>query len=449
MKIEAIAAPEAEKTIIGSLLDDPRRLSEVSHLSADDFFVPVHRIAWEAIRALDAAGKWRELDVRGAFLAVWDEIVRSGEAGKFASEMDLVTWVQASSVAPLRRLADQIRAKRRRVQLAQIGRKLVALSDDVSEDEDEAMARALEGMALVADGRSTLQRVGEWDRYPEELEARAAERAGGKRRSRGVPTYLEPVDRDLWRGFRAGNLYVFAGRPGDGKSSFLRQMLLGHVANGGAALVFNGEMSREETRDALYPTMTGISSTRLDEGDVDYGDFRNKVHPAWARLQSQDLSISGDVELETIESVATQWALSRVKSCTREDRLPIVAVDYMQLLRLKQRTWRMDSVSVMKEISRRLKLLAMRLQVPVVSLSRLNRTGSKSEEPDMHDLAEAGSVEFDASVVGMIQVERNMDRSPTGRARLRLLKQRGGPVGEVELSWDPRTYTFGDPNGEE
>jgi replicative DNA helicase len=106
------------------------------------------------------------------------------------------------------------------------------------------------------------------------------------------------------------------------------------------------------------------------------------------------------------------------------------------------------------EISRGIKAMARELSVPVICLSQLNRASEQREghRPRMSDLRESGSIEQDADVVMMLHreeyyhkqdpdwAEQNADK--VGVAELILAKQRNGPTGTVDMSWDGNSTSF-------
>jgi replicative DNA helicase len=102
-------------------------------------------------------------------------------------------------------------------------------------------------------------------------------------------------------------------------------------------------------------------------------------------------------------------------------------------------------------ISRYLKALARELEVPVVVLSQLNRSseGREGHKPFMSDLRESGSIEQDADVVMLLHREDyyhkgETDYTDTNISELIIAKQRNGPTGTVELSWNGMCTRFND-----
>ena len=111
-----------------------------------------------------------------------------------------------------------------------------------------------------------------------------------------------------------------------------------------------------------------------------------------------------------------------------------------------------------------LKAIAKELQIPVVALSQLSRTVESRDDkrPQLSDLRESGSIEQDADVVMFVfreeyyvEREKPSEDSPNfaewqdrmnrlhGKAEVIIGKQRHGPIGTVDLSFEGRFTRFG------
>jgi replicative DNA helicase len=103
------------------------------------------------------------------------------------------------------------------------------------------------------------------------------------------------------------------------------------------------------------------------------------------------------------------------------------------------------------EISRSIKGLARELQVPVIALSQLNRRPEdkgREGRPQLSDLRESGALEQDADVVAAIfreEVYKRDDPDVKGKAKLFVLKQRNGPIGDIDLNFISEFTKFVDP----
>jgi replicative DNA helicase len=122
-------------------------------------------------------------------------------------------------------------------------------------------------------------------------------------------------------------------------------------------------------------------------------------------------------------------------------------------------------VQEVTEITTSLKALAKELNVPVIALSQLSRQVESRDDkrPQLSDLRESGSIEQDADVVmfvfreeyylankepriGTPEYEKwQLDMSLVhGKAEVIIGKQRHGPTGTVELSFEGQFTRFSD-----
>ena len=140
---------------------------------------------------------------------------------------------------------------------------------------------------------------------------------------------------------------------------------------------------------------------------------------------------------------------ARARRMKSKYQIKAIFIDYIQLITTGGRVEsRQMEVS---EISRGLKGLARELNLPVISMSQLNRAAEQREghRPRLSDLRESGSLEQDADVVALLHREDyyhqgDEDYEPTNVAELIIAKQRNGPTGMVKLTWIDQSTRFKD-----
>lgn len=98
------------------------------------------------------------------------------------------------------------------------------------------------------------------------------------------------------------------------------------------------------------------------------------------------------------------------------------------------------------EISRRLKVLAKELGVPVVTLAQLSRQAeSHPGLPRLSDLRESGSIEQDADTVLFLSRDPDEitdEKSGSRQVVLSVAKNRSGPTGEIDMLFVPTSTKF-------
>lgn len=202
-----------------------------------------------------------------------------------------------------------------------------------------------------------------------------------------ITEYREYIDRerdyiDLLNNLNiqaeTGQMIVIAGRPGMGKTALATNMMSELINHGTQVALISLEMRRAEVfkrvvdRMLIEPQMTQEVALELLEPNLDEFDIRDDIRS----------------DIENIELEISRQADAGKK---------VVIVDYLQLI-TSRGVSRYEQVS---EISRRLKLAAMKHDILLVALAQLNRSkaGEKNNRPQLTDLRDSGSIEQDADKV--------------------------------------------------
>jgi replicative DNA helicase len=121
----------------------------------------------------------------------------------------------------------------------------------------------------------------------------------------------------------------------------------------------------------------------------------------------------------------------------------LIIIDYLQLITMDaKKENRQEQVA---HVSRRLKLLARELRIPVVVLAQLNRQVETraDQRPKLSDIRESGALEQDADMVMMLHRPDSYERGQhEGLVDLIVAKHRNGPVGDVPLVYVKQHMRF-------
>jgi replicative DNA helicase len=303
------------------------------------------------------------------------------------------------------------------VELAE--REIFAISQERTRDQTEAMPDLI---------KAALRRI---DAMQEE----------GADATRGLRTHYGELDRKL-SGLAPGSLYVIAGRPSMGKTSFALN-ILEHVCvrDGHAALLFTLEVTKEQIAENMLCANARVDAHRLMRGELSEEEYI-KVPEAAGRMVKAPLYVDDSPGLTMMRLRAKA---RRMKA--RHD-IKLVVVDYLQLLSLgAQVESRQIEIS---RLSGGLKQMARELGVPVITLSQLNRSVEQRQDkrPLMGDLRESGSIEQDADVVMLLFREEYYNKEKLearGKAEVILAKNRNGPTGSIDLFFFPNMMRFENP----
>jgi replicative DNA helicase len=135
---------------------------------------------------------------------------------------------------------------------------------------------------------------------------------------------------------------------------------------------------------------------------------------------------------------------ARARHLKAKHGLDLLVLDYLQLLQVHHAETRHQGIA---DASRRLKLLAKELDIPIIALSQLSRECDKRSDPRpmLSDLRDSGAIEQDADVVIFIYRDEiyNTNSEDKGIAEIIIRKHRNGPVGVRRLVFIERYAQFG------
>lgn len=240
------------------------------------------------------------------------------------------------------------------------------------------------------------------------------------------------VDMDeMTAGFQPSDLIILAARPSMGKTALALNFLANAaVHNAVATAFFSLEMSKEQLAMRLLCSEARVDASRLRAGFLTDQEWTRLIEAA-GRLSEAPIFIDDTPAMPVMK---VQAMLRRLKA---QADLGMVVIDYLQLMKagVKMQS-REQEIS---EISRNLKGIAKELNIPVVSLSQLNRgVDSRTDKrPMLSDLRESGAIEQDADLIMFIYRDEvyNKESAEKGVAEVILAKQRNGPIGTIKLKW--------------
>jgi replicative DNA helicase len=433
-------SPEAERTVLGTILVNNKSLNVVlSIISPEDFYKDAHRKIIETISFLVDKGVPVEL------LALSEELRRDGsldEVGGAAYLASLMDGVPKNlNVEYYARIIKE-KALLRRLILSSA--QIITSSYEQKEDADELLDAAQAAILDVAEERtkqgflplsalavSTMEMI---ERLAERREAIT-----------GVPSGFRDLD-NLTAGFHPQELVIVAARPSMGKTALCLNISQYIGLKGYAAGFFSMEMSKESivTRMLCADALLDIRSVRT--GYVSERQLEK------LRLSAERLSHI-NVHIDETPALTLMEMKAKARRLKMERSLDIVFIDYIQLMRTGGRFENRNQE--MSYISRSLKELAKELKIPVVGISQLSRApekGRSKPRPLLSDLRESGAIEQDADVVVFIyreemymsKDERQQDTEKKGIAEVIVAKQRNGPTDTVKLAFQDRYARFAD-----
>ena len=413
--------PEAEATIIGRLILDPRQLALVAGtLQPEHFYMPWAGKAFGAMLALET--ERRPIDVVSVEEKIGDRLPSTVQELTRLHRGSLEGYAQIIRRDAVRRGA--VRELTRALDVAQS-----------STNEDRIMEAVSEAVQAINSSSVTGALVDPEQAVEDYLGTLTARQAGLQT---GLTWGIEALDKRLLPA-QPGDMIVVGARPSIGKTALLEFIADAWARQDrGPVLFVSLEMSRGQLMDRAVARATGINTEMLVRGTLT-GDQWRLAQESAERLKSVNLWVY-DRGSTTVPRVRAE--AHRVKMMAG-GRLAAVFIDYLGLLGDKAGG---DSEYVrISRISGSLKALARDLGVPVVVAAQFSRKGELRRDPMpiLSDFRDSGAIEQDADIA--LGLHRTSKLSKTMRVGILKVRQGGGADTEVQLHFDYEHMTFGNP----
>jgi replicative DNA helicase len=459
---------EAEQALLGAVLVNNEAFYRVSDfLLGEHFYEPIHRDIYEIISKIIRAGKKADPITVKTYLPdqLLPDITMQQYLARLAAEATTVInapdYGQAVYDLAIRR------------NLIQIGEGMTATAYDA--DVEMTAPKQIE------DAERQLFDLAEKGRYDGgfqafniattaaiEMAAEAFKRDGSLS---GTATGLIDLDRQMG-GLQKSDLIIIAGRPGMAKTSLATNIGF-HVAkawrgeitpdghrktvDGGIVGFFSLEMSSEQLATRILSSEASISSADIRRGNIHESQFAHLV-------DASNLISQVPLYIDDTGGLAVSQLAARARRLKRQKGLDLIIIDYIQLLSGSSKRGNENRVQELTEITTTLKALAKELECPVIALSQLSRQVESRDDkhPQLSDLRDSGSIEQDADVVLFIYREEYYlkNKEPKlntpehhawqdemekvmGKAEVIIGKQRHGPTGTVQLTFEGQFTRFG------
>ena len=263
----------------------------------------------------------------------------------------------------------------------------------------------------------------------------------------GIPTGFSDLDK-LTSGWQRGDLDIIAARPAVGKTAFALHLAKTAAASGYHTVVFSLEMQGERLGDRwLLAATEDVDASHMRCGQLDTGELR-QVREASRQLSQLSIRVDDSpvVSMDHVRSVARM-----LKS---KGECDMIILDYLQLCDMKSDQNNRNREQEVAQATRKAKLMAKELDVPVLLLSQLNRMseGRPDCRPLLSDLRESGAIEQDADMVMLLyrpalhglKTEHKSKYPSEGLGVVIVAKHRNGETGDVYFGHNPSLTKMGD-----
>ena len=417
---------EAERSVLGSLMLDANVWDTlVDVIEERDFFNPEHQLIFRHIvRLIERA---RTPDV----LTVADSINATGKLDKVGGLEYLGHIVQNTpSTKNSKHYAKIVRNGRKERTYYGAIEDLQTVTEGM--DISDKIAKAVDVLTELADDKqNTVMRISDAaGKAIETLDARFCN--GGD--IHGLKTGFIDFDYKTG-GLHAGDLIILAGRPSMGKTAFASNIAENAAQDNNPVLMFSLEMSDEQLATRTIASTGMIKLNTMRSAKLEDDDW-NRITASLGKINEMPLFIDSNPMIS-----ATQMH-ARARRIKRQHGLSLIIIDYLQLMS-EGGDNRNNELSI---ITRKLKLMAKDLNVPVICLSQLSRKVEEraDKRPMMSDLRDSGAIEQDADLIVMMYREEyyNKETMNKGVAEANIVKQRMGEVGPVFLTFQGEYSKF-------
>lgn len=441
---------EAEQMILGAILVGQPTDEVQAAGGADIFYDPVHAEIYRTCRRLEQANK-----------LVSPVTVKASMSDELAERMEplggprYLARLAGAAISPkyisdYASIVAEEKAKRTLLGIMDTAREDVSRGD-MSASDVAAKVEAAFGILGASETRvkpvSMMRAV--TDAMTEIIAANKGEDV------RQVPPGIMAVERYV-PGFKPGEMWLIGGRPSMGKTAVALSLGLNAARAGYPVVIASLEMTPQAMAMRALSEATSRQKTATAYSSLARGEFTAQQGGA-LKAAAREVSTLPITFLprEYQDTDLLQVGVKQTLRGLTGGKLPILIVDYAQLLRSKAKS-RYEQIT---DVSLALKGLAMSLEIPVIALSQLSRALEMREDkrPIMSDLRESGQLEQDADGVMFCfreeyytereeppvedaeahELWRGAMEKQRNKLEIIIAKQRQGPIGTAHVKFNP------------
>jgi replicative DNA helicase len=268
----------------------------------------------------------------------------------------------------------------------------------------------------------------------------------------GVLTGYKKLDEQT-RGFNKGELITIAAASGIGKTTLAMNTTLNQIRNGYKVSFFTLEVPKEEIINKFMANMCSLQFKAIRTKNLSELE-KERIINALNFLSTKKFDIYE--AKSNIEYICSQIRKDKLKT-----NIDIAYVDLIN--RVTSKEYKTNNRSeFIGYLTRRLKLLALELKIPIVITAQIIRTVEQRQDkrPELADLKESGSIAEDSDlVIGLYRnrkledkfvrdelsrsgklncSSKNPDENPD-RIEVLLLKARYANAARYSMKWDADT----------
>lgn len=254
----------------------------------------------------------------------------------------------------------------------------------------------------------------------------------------GIETGFSELDH-LLNGLHRGQMIVLGSRPSMGRSAFAMNIVEHAVCDSRIqTAVFTMEMTRNQYAERIL-----YSRGRLDGHKFRRGFASSEEYVRVAQVIGE--TAKAPLFVASVPDIQLNDLCECIREVVTTHSVQFVVIDYVQLIDAPGEN-RAEQLTL---VSRKLKALALELNVALLCVSALSRPPADRIRPKMSDLRGSGTLEDEADVVLLLHREDvyrmdDFDFQPDNIAEMWVAKHRHGPTGAFKLEFLPKYMRFAD-----
>lgn len=429
---------ELESAILGEIIlgGNNRYESAATILTARNaFYKSEHQTVWETLSEIDTEGARIDL------ISVVDRLSRKGQLEAVGGNFGVMKLTMDVSTAGAFEQWCQI------VQEYAMLRELILLCGEVTakaygkEDVFQLLDQAEQAVSNLTTGSIG----GDYSQAvipAMEVMQRVEMLANNPGSVTGVPTGYPLLDMCVY-GWQAPDLIILAARPSVGKTAFAINIAVNAAIAGYGVGLFSLEMSSAQITERIMSALSVVPLDFIRRGDVTQHQ-KDKLYKAQDDLTKLPLYIDDTAALNILQ------LRSKARMMVTKHKVKMLVIDYLQLMRGLDDRKTNNREQEISKISRDLKALAKRLNIPIIALSQLSRAieSRAGGEPQLSDLRESGAIEQDADIVAFItrpdyqKTDGEIDPMMANKGELKIKKHRNGKLENIPFETDLSTQRW-------
>lgn len=252
-----------------------------------------------------------------------------------------------------------------------------------------------------------------------------------------ISTGFPELDKIITGIDRRNENMVIAARTGIGKTTFMLALAAAASKQGLCVGIYSGEMSVDKVAYRIDTMLGKVDNRKISRGDLFYKDHYKNY------LDSLKCANYGPIKVITPSDIAGPATVSALQAFIEKEHLDILFIDQYSLLEDESRA-RVAHEKV-ANISKAVKNLQVLKQIPIISVSQMNRTKNEDNSQDTTQIAMSDRIGQDATVLLMLDKKDSEDPNQQGAYKftINIVKSRDGGDGrKLDYLWNFNTGEY-------